>query len=239
MKRLAIGLAAGAALTYAAPAITSLAPLRAALWPRLNGSGDAGHVALTFDDGPDPAYTPELLEILERAGVRATFFLLGSMLAAHRTLGREVAAAGHEIALHGWDHRLLLRRTPAATRDDLARGRDLIEEVTGARVRLWRPPYGVLTTSALAAAHRLGLTPILWSAWGKDWTTTATRDSVLATVERGLRPGGTVLLHDSDCTSAPGSSRATLDAVPLLIERVRARGLRIGPLRQHGLVRTP
>ncbi|HEY2792299.1 MAG TPA: polysaccharide deacetylase family protein [Micromonosporaceae bacterium] len=227
--------AAGTVLTHALPAITSIAPLRRAVWPNLAGRGDTGHIALTFDDGPDPAYTPGLLNILDRAGVTATFFLLGSMLAEHPTIGREIAAAGHEIALHGWDHRLLLRRMPASTRDDLARGRDLIEEVTGVRVHWWRPPYGVLTTSSLAAARDLGLTPILWSAWGRDWTGTATGDSVLSTVERGLRPGGTVLLHDSDCTSVPGSSRATMQAAPVLISRLRARGLSVGPLREHGV----
>jgi peptidoglycan/xylan/chitin deacetylase (PgdA/CDA1 family) len=228
--------AAGVALAHAAPAVTSIAPLRRALWPRLAGIGTADHIALTFDDGPDPGYTPALLSILDALHVRATFFLLGSMLTRAPSLGRDLVAAGHEIALHGWAHRVLLRRGFGGTVDDLARGRDLIEDVTGVAVHWWRPPYGVLTTPGIVAAHRLRLTPILWTAWGRDWTPSASRETVLATVERGLRPGGTVLLHDSDCTSAPGSSRATLAAVPILVDRVRSRGLRIGALAEHGIL---
>ena len=86
-------------------------------------------------------------------------------------------------------------------------------------------------------AHRtarwLGLTPVLWTAWGKDWRRGATRESVRLEVRRRVRPGGTVLLHDSDCTSAPGSWRATLDALPLIVADVRAQGLVVGPLAEH------
>jgi peptidoglycan-N-acetylglucosamine deacetylase len=222
-------------LIQAAPAVTSIPPLRQMAWPGLAGIGDPGHIALTFDDGPDHLYTPALLRILDALDVRATFFLLGSMLSRRPAIGRDLVAAGHEVALHGWEHRLLLKRGPAATMDDLSRGRDLIEAVTGVAVRWWRPPYGVLTGSALFAAGRLGLTPVLWTSWGRDWTARATADSVLKSVQRTLRPGGTVLLHDSDCTSAPGSSRATLAAVPTLVRRVRAGGLHIGPLGEHGI----
>ena len=163
----------------------------------------------------------------------ATFFLLGRMLTAAPQLAREMAAAGHEIGLHGWSHRCLLARGPRGTYDDLARGYDLIAEVVGTPPRWYRPPYGVLTGSAVGAASRLGLRTVLWTAWGLDWRAGATSASVLATVRRDLAGGGTVLLHDSDCTSTPGSWRATLGALPALIDRVRADGLHIGPLREH------
>jgi peptidoglycan/xylan/chitin deacetylase (PgdA/CDA1 family) len=156
------------------------------------------------------------------------------MLVRAPELGRELVAAGHEIALHGWGHRCLLARGPRGTRDDLARGYDVIADITGAPPRWYRPPYGVLTTPAINVAGRLGLTPVLWSAWGLDWTSNATPASVLATVRRDLAGGGTVLLHDSDCTSAPGSWRATLGALPALIEGIRASGLAVGPLGAHG-----
>lgn len=234
-SRLAIG-AALAAIAHAGPALASIAPLRQRCAPRLAGSGLPDRVALTFDDGPDPLYTPRLLRLLDDLGVTATFFLLGNMLERQPQLGRDIVAAGHEIGLHGYQHRVLLRVGPAATYADLAQGRDIIEEVTGVAVTWWRPPYGVLTGPALASAAALGLRPVLWTAWGKDWTSHATAASVLATVESGLRPGGTVLLHDSDCTSAPGSSAATLAALPTLVERIRARGLTPGPLRDMSLL---
>jgi peptidoglycan/xylan/chitin deacetylase (PgdA/CDA1 family) len=232
-------LATGTALVlaaHAAPALTSIAPLRRRLLPGLSGQGRPDHVALTFDDGPDPRSTPAFLELLHARGVRATFFLLGEMLSKAPDLGAELVAAGHEVAVHGWQHRCLLVRGPRGTYDDLARARDLIGTVTGRQPRWFRPPYGVLTTSALRAAQRLGLTPVLWTAWGRDWEARATPESILATVTGPLRGGGTVLLHDSDCTSAPGSWRRTLAALPALIDGVRARNLRVGPLADHGVV---
>jgi peptidoglycan/xylan/chitin deacetylase (PgdA/CDA1 family) len=232
----AAGLTAAAlAAAHAGPALTSIAPLRRRLLPDLSGVGAPGHVALTFDDGPDPASTPRFLDLLDARGTRATFFLLGFMLAESPALGREIAAAGHEIALHGWSHRCLVARRPRGTYDDLARGFDAIAEVTGAAPRWWRPPYGVLTTSSLSAAASLGLTPVLWTAWGRDWTAHATPASVLATVRGSLTGGGTVLLHDSDCTSAPGAWRATLGALPELIDGVHDAGLALGPLAEHRL----
>jgi peptidoglycan/xylan/chitin deacetylase (PgdA/CDA1 family) len=230
----ATGLAAatiGAA--HAGPALTSIAPLRRRLLPGLSGVGAPDHVALTFDDGPDPSSTPAFLELLDRHQVRATFFFLGFMLAEAPGLAREVAAAGHEVALHGWSHRCLLARGPRQTYDDLARGFDAVAEATDRAPRWWRPPYGVLTSSSLAAARSLGLTPVLWTSWGRDWTARATSASVLATVCGSLAGGGTVLLHDSDCTSAPGSWRATLGALPALVDRVRGAGLALGPLAEH------
>jgi peptidoglycan/xylan/chitin deacetylase (PgdA/CDA1 family) len=232
-------LAAGAALAvaaHAAPALTSIAPLRRRLLPGLSGTGQPDHVALTFDDGPDPRSTPAFLDLLRAHRVQATFFLLGEMLARAPELGTELVAAGHEVAVHGWRHRCLLARGPRATYDDLARARDLIAAVTGRQPRWFRPPYGVLTTAALHAARRLDLTPVLWTAWGRDWEAGATRESVLKTVTGRLRGGGTVLLHDSDCTSAPDSWRRTLAALPELIDGVRARRLHIGPLAEHGIL---
>jgi len=87
----------------------------------------------------------------------------------------------------------------------------------------------------LRAARQLGLQTVLWTAWGRDWRPRATADSVVRDVARGLRPGATVLLHDSDCTSAPQCWRATLGALPLLAPVFEQRGLRPGPLAEHGL----
>ncbi|WP_329569819.1 polysaccharide deacetylase family protein [Kitasatospora sp. NBC_01266] len=232
----ALALTAGAlAVGHSLPALTSLGPLRPLLAPRLSGPGDPGHVALTFDDGPDPASTPLFLAELAKTGTKATFFLLGRMLQRAPELGRELVAAGHEVAVHGWAHRPLLIRSPRATRDDVARARDLIASVTGQEPRWYRPPYGVLNASALYAARENGLRPVLWTHWGQDWTARATPDSVLRTLTRAPLAGGTVLLHDSDCTSAPQAWRSTLGALPRLLDRCAEQGLKVGPLREHGL----
>jgi peptidoglycan/xylan/chitin deacetylase (PgdA/CDA1 family) len=231
--------AAGSALAalYAFPALASIGPLRNRLTPRLAGVGHPDHAALTFDDGPHPLSTPRFLAELERLDVRATFFLLGRWAARSPVLAKEIVAAGHEVAVHGYEHRCLLARGAAATYDDLARARDVIADATGEQPRWFRPPYGVLTTAVLASARRLGLTPVLWTAWGEDWTARATPDSVYRTVVADLAGGGTILLHDSDVTSVPGSWRATLGALPRLVDACRDRGLRVGPLAEHGVER--
>jgi peptidoglycan/xylan/chitin deacetylase (PgdA/CDA1 family) len=226
--------AAGAALAgFAGPALSAYTPARRALLPSLAGIGRPGHIGLTFDDGPDRRSTPRFIRVLAEHDVRATFFLLGSMLLIDPALGRELADAGHEVAVHGWHHRCLLRRAPSATYDDIARARDLVAEATGEWPRWYRPPYGVLTTPALQSCRRLGLTPVLWTAWGRDWEARATPVSILRTVTRRLSGGGTVLLHDTDCTSAPDSWRRTLVALPWILDWVRERDLRAGPLREH------
>ncbi len=227
--------ALGAAIAHVAPAATTWRDLRCVLTPALSGVGDAGHVALTFDDGPDPASTPAILDGLERLGWRATFFLLGSMVRRNPSVAKEVAARGHEVGVHGDEHRSHVRRSLFAIHDDVARCRDLIADATGAEPYWFRPPYGVLSGGSLVTARRLGLRTVLWTTWGRDWRDEATPATVVADVAAGLRPGATVLLHDSDCTSAPGSWKATLGALPGLAELFATGGLTAGPLGEHGL----
>jgi peptidoglycan/xylan/chitin deacetylase (PgdA/CDA1 family) len=165
--------------------------------------------------------------MLESLDVRATFFVVGEELARHRWIGRAMASAGHEVAVHGWNHAPPLS---PFTRG-LIRSRDLVAEVTTVRPRWFRPPFGVLTTPALIGARRAGLTPVLWSSCGKDWRPRSTPVGVLRTVVSGLVPGATVLLHDG--TSAASAWRASLAALPAVVAVCHERGLRVGPLSEH------
>jgi len=220
-----------------APGATWLPPVRRRLLPGLAGLGTPGHVALTFDDGPHPAGTPAVLAALAELGWRATFFMLGTQARAHPGLAAAVADAGHEIAPHGDEHRYLFTRSHRWIRDDLTNGVMALQTATGTRPRWFRPPYGVLTAGGVGAARRLGLRPLLWTAWGRDWRPGATPRSVVQQLERGVLDGGTVLLHDSDVTSTPGSWRVTVAALPLLAEELARQGLRVGPAGEHGIPR--
>ena len=226
---------AALALAHIGPGVTWLPPVRRRWAPSLAGLGRPGHLALTFDDGPQREGTPAVLEALDRLGWRATFFLLGCAVRAEPQVAAQVAAAGHEIAVHGDRHRYLLTRTPGAARDDLARAIRSVTEATGSVPHWYRPPYGVLTTGGLLAARATGVRPVLWSAWGRDWTASASPRSVVDELCSGVLDGGTALLHDSDVTSAAGSWRTTVAALPLLAEEVARRGLRVGTLGEHGI----
>ncbi len=230
----AAALGAAAVIAHAGPGVTAIGPLRRRWFPSLAGLGDSGHVALTFDDGPDPRSTPRFLDLLGARRTQATFFLLGSMVARAPGLAADLVAAGHEVGVHGWDHRYLPLRGPRAARDDIARARDAIVAATGAVPAFYRPPHGVLTAAALSAAARLGMTPLLWSCWGREWVAGASSESVLATIRRDLTGGATVLLHDSDCTSPPGSCLSGLGAVPALLDECAERGWRVGTAADHG-----
>ena len=231
--RLATAAVLGAATAHALPMARAHGPLRR-FSPRFAGQGRPGGVALTFDDGPDPLGTPAVLDQLAELGWTATFFLLGSQLRAFPDVARDVVAAGHEIAVHGDQHRSHLIRTPADVHRDLARALADISEVTGTRPRWYRAPYGHFSAGTLRAAAAVGLEPVVWTSWGRDWRG-GPAEEVLRHVVRGLGDGGTVLLHDSDCTSEPGSWRATLGALPPLVAALREQGLEVGTVGAHGL----
>jgi peptidoglycan/xylan/chitin deacetylase (PgdA/CDA1 family) len=227
--------AVGVAAVNAAPSLVALSAVGRRVSPTLAGVGRPAHVALTFDDGPDPASTPEFLDALDALGWRATFFMLGEMARRAPGLAAEVAAAGHEIAVHGDAHRTQLRRGPRATHDDIARARDSVAEASGVAPAWFRPPFGTLSVAGWRSARALGLRTVLWTAWGRDWRAAATADSVADDVLAGFVDGGTVLLHDSDCTSAPESWRSSLAALPLLAKEFAERGLEVGPVSEHGI----
>jgi peptidoglycan-N-acetylglucosamine deacetylase len=223
--RFAWGLAAAGAAAHVAPAAAPVVPgLAAALGlptrlERLHGVG------LTFDDGPHARGTPAVLEILAAARAPGTFFLVGEQVERRASLAGEIAAEGHEIALHCRRHRNLLRLTPRQIRDDLDRAAATIADATGRAPLLHRPPYGIFSTSALYVVRRGGWHPLLWSRWGRDWAASSTPQSIAARATRDVRAGDVILLHDSDSYSSPDSWRRTVAALPLILERLAQVGL--------------
>jgi peptidoglycan-N-acetylglucosamine deacetylase len=234
---LAGALAGAGAVGYALPVLAGARPggwprSPAPIWPWLRGrlgvedrtAGGRGY-ALTFDDGPHPQGTPAVLEILSRERVHATFFLVGEQVLRDPGVAREIAQAGHGIAVHCHRHRNLLRLTPRQVHDDIARAHDVIVTHTDRQPELYRPPYGVLNAAALRIARAHGWRTLLWSHWGRDWQARATADSILARVTAGAGEGAVLLLHDADDYSAPGSWRRTAQALPRVIATLGERGL--------------
>jgi peptidoglycan/xylan/chitin deacetylase (PgdA/CDA1 family) len=194
-------------------------------------------LALTFDDGPDPEFTPRILAVLASYGARATFNQMGSNALRHPDLVREVVRAGHEVGNHTWTHQDLTFQSARQTRRQVQRGRDAIESVAGVRPRFFRPPRGELTGSALSAAAALGHDVLLWSVTrGSPGVGTAA--GVADHLGRTVAGGDVVALHDGigRGTFHPGSSAARLlrarravevAALPAALERITARGLRL------------
>ncbi|MBK3575360.1 polysaccharide deacetylase family protein [Streptomyces sp. MBT65] len=176
---------------------------------------EAKCIALTFDAGPSEN-SARLLDILKEKQVPATFFLLGKRhIEKYPELVERMAAEGHEVASHTWDHKILTRITPAQIRDELERTDDAIARITGKRPTLMRPPQGRTDDTVHKICRELGLSEVLWSVTAKDYATT---DSALITkrVLAQATRDGIILLHDL--------YRGTVPAVPGIIDALKERG---------------
>jgi peptidoglycan/xylan/chitin deacetylase (PgdA/CDA1 family) len=183
-------------------------------------------IALTYDDGPNDAATPHLLEVLARAEVRATFFLIGRFARQRPALVRAIAAAGHWIGSHTETHPALLLCSNRRIRQELRSGNAALEEILGQPVRWFRPPYGARRPYALRQARALGLTPVLWNAMGYDWKPTtplAVEQNIWRGFLRNQRRGlaTNVLLHDGDHTGLGADRSHSVAATAALITRWR------------------
>lgn len=209
-----------------APALSWFFPVTKHIFPNLMGVNPRG-TSITFDDGPDIAFTPQILDILDNADVKATFFMLGKMVEDHPSVAKQVANRGHNIAMHGYEHKNHLFRSPRTILYDLSRAKSIIEETTGQTITLYRPPYGVISIGTILAARRLDLKILLWTTWGRDWRKKASAKTVLDDLLRHGVVNATVLLHDSDCTSSPGSTWATIGSLNNLINHMRDQEIKI------------
>lgn len=187
-------------------------------------TGAAG-VALTFDDGPHPEGTPAALEVLAAAGAQATFFLIGEQVERRPELAARIAVEGHLVAVHGYRHRLQLKLSPAAVAADIARALEVVQEASGVPVTWHRPPYGIYSPAGLRAVRQAGLSPLLWSRWGKDWRKFTTPGRIVQRATRGVIGGDVILLHDADFYSSRDSHRRTVAALGPLLSELKRRKL--------------
>jgi peptidoglycan/xylan/chitin deacetylase (PgdA/CDA1 family) len=171
-------------------------------------------VVLTFDDGPEPGGTDRVLSALADAGATATFFVLLTRVRRHPGLFQDMLAAGHEIALHGVDHRALPDLPPAGLAALLRAGREELEDAAGRAVRWHRPPYGRQTLRTRRAVSRAGLVPVLWGPTTWDWKDVPQAER-LDKAQQGVQPGAIVLAHDGFA----GPDDGAFDGPPPVLDR--------------------
>lgn len=193
------------------------------------GRTDTNAVALTFDDGPSPD-TPAVLDALREHNVKATFFLIGRAAQRYPQIAQRIVAEGHEVGNHSYSHPIYLFRTGRETQRQLERTQGIIEQTTGVRPTLSRPPCGVRTPSYFRAAQCLGLRTVQWSVAGFDWQKLSGRE-IASLVLKDVQAGSIILLHDGDSANLR-DRRQTVAALPLIIEGLRERKLRVAPLRE-------
>lgn len=186
------------------------------------------HFSLTFDDGPDAVVTPLLLDVLDEMRAPSTFFLLVAQCRQHPGLARQIRDRGHEVALHGVDHRRLTSMSARDARHYLAAARAELVELTGGPVAWYRPPYGAQSLSSYRATRSAGLSVVVWSADARDWVDQPADQLVSSAVE-GLAPGSVLLFHERlEPDPLRGAPTTTFDrpaAVRRIIGRARERGL--------------
>jgi peptidoglycan/xylan/chitin deacetylase (PgdA/CDA1 family) len=181
-------------------------------------------VSLTYDDGPHPEHTPRLLDVLGRHDVRATFFMLEGPALRHAEIVRRVLAEGHEIAVHGRDHRSLLTMSTDEAVAAIRTARSSLERIIGQPVRLYRPPYGQHTAAQARAVAAEGLELAIWSGDARDWVD-APEDEVVEYAWRSVHPGAVLLLHDDRADPERLAAHETLPAFDkaLVLERLLRR----------------
>ena len=225
----AVGIAAGCAgaviAAAGAAAWSTMAPSSQIFGPTIRKTQDPSAIALTFDDGPNPAVTPALLEVLEQNSVHATFFVLGTRVRAFPGLAVEIISRGHTIANHTETHPRLTFLPATRVRDELLRCREAIASATTRDTQWMRPPFGFRGPNLNAVVREIGFAGVvMWSRWAWDW-----KPQPAGPVIRRLRRvqgGDIVLLHDGDYRRPYGDRQHTVTAMEYWLPRWRDAGMR-------------
>lgn len=216
-----ITLASAAAASYAGYA--TMSPASQLYGRTLTHGSDPGQMALTFDDGPNDPHTLHLLDVLAKHNARATFFLIGKYVRQRPDIVRAIAAAGHEIGNHTESHPNLILVSAARLRQELSDCNKALEDALGTKVTLFRPPFGGRRPNVLRTARGMGLSPVMWSVTGYDWSAKSAAE-IVGKVNRQVdsrhkAQGEIVLLHDGGHLAFGTDRSYTVEATRLLLQR--------------------
>lgn len=198
----------------------------------VRGPGGQKRVALTFDDGPTPPCTHQILDILKKYGVTATFFVNGKLVDRFPESLQRIKRENHTVGNHTYTHLFLYLKTRKTIEQEIDRTQDAIERVIGLRPRIFRSPYGVRWFGLFRALRRRGMWSIQWSDTGFDWIEKNTAEDIARKSLKGLRDGSVILLHDGCGAHEPGEvdHSKTVAALPAIIEEAHRRGFRFVPV---------
>ncbi|MGW6279408.1 polysaccharide deacetylase family protein [Kribbella sp. NPDC055071] len=178
----------------------------------------AKYVVLTFDDGPDPAYTPKVLDILAKYGAKATFFEIGKNVQKHPELSKRIHAAGHSVENHTWTHSDLRKLSAAVFRQEVSSTDQAIRSAIGSTPTCLRPPYGGVNATVRQRARALGKDLVVWTIDSRDWTKPGTA-AIVKRVMTGVHSGSVILMHDGG-----GNRSQTVAALPTILKALKAQG---------------
>ena len=197
-----------------------------------SGNRSSNMVALTFDDGPSPEFTPAILDILKEYNVPATFFMVRAHVEKYPEIAQRIVDEGHEVGNHTYNHRNIPTLSTVDLHKELLESTAAITAVTGAYPTYVRPPPGMYDGRFRRLANLLGQEIVLWTVSTRDWRYGVTMDSIVKTVKNRVRGGDILLFHDSGALikNEGGDRRATVLALPEVIKTIQAKGLQIVPL---------
>jgi peptidoglycan/xylan/chitin deacetylase (PgdA/CDA1 family) len=189
----------------------------------LGTPGAGKRLALTYDDGPNDPHTLRLLEVLEKHGVKATFFMVGKYLLQRPDIARGVARAGHEIGNHTFSHPNLIWCSTQQVKSELERTETALDDIIGPHSRLFRTPFGGRRPASLRVVKSLGLTPVMWSVSAKDWAL-PTAEAIESQVWGHVRGGDVILMHDGSHLGFGWDRSKTVAATDAFISRAKNDG---------------